>query len=158
MHDRKEPSMDKKIQIYNINGKTYHSLEEVPPELRAFVEDKNGDGMPDFAEGASTTHKVEMNTSFNVNGKSYSSFDELPPEIKMKLQNSLNKHPVAAKMAAKLVPGLDKMMPEAGTAPTIEHIDNPAEVEQEKNRRNLLLITLATGVAILFVLWQIGYL
>ena len=41
----------KKVVTYRINGKEYHSLEEMPEPLRKLFEDKNQDGVPDILEG-----------------------------------------------------------------------------------------------------------
>ena len=41
----------KKVIKYRINGKEYHSLEEMPEPLRKLFEDKNQDGVPDILEG-----------------------------------------------------------------------------------------------------------
>jgi len=43
---------------YVVNGRTYRSLEEMPPEVRKLVEDKNKNGIPDIMEKEGVIQKV----------------------------------------------------------------------------------------------------
>jgi hypothetical protein len=48
-----------------INGKEYASLEDVPEELRAFLKDSDGDGIPDIARQLKRTWRVTGFVSFD---------------------------------------------------------------------------------------------
>lgn len=85
-----------------INGKTYDSLEEMPPNIRLTYErmmgmlgDKNGNGAPDFMEGLldsnaediprndASSMLVSMN-KFVYQGQVYERLEDLPPEARQK--------------------------------------------------------------------------
>ena len=46
---------------YTYNGREYTSLDEMPPEVRAMFEDKDGDGLPDFINQMMPGAKVNVN-------------------------------------------------------------------------------------------------
>ncbi len=81
-----------KKTTYNINGKEYHSLEEVPEEFRRLLEDKDGDGCPDWIQsqvgqtgGYVSRAGFEMTTvngvtTYKVGDREYRSLDEMPLE------------------------------------------------------------------------------
>src|SRR5689334_16571009 len=82
------------------NGKTYNSLEEMPPEARQAYEqianmfvDKNGNGIPDFLEGDMVKNIMSAFTStdFNFNGQTYQNMNDLPPEAREKVQAAFQK-------------------------------------------------------------------
>ena len=83
-------------QQFNINGKNYSSLNDVPQEFKALFEDKNQNGIPDIFEGMlQNVTNVEGTTTYNNvmyshNGKSYNNMDELPLDAKKKLLEKLN--------------------------------------------------------------------
>lgn len=79
------------------NGKSYASLDEMPPEERKVYEqvagmfaDKNQDGVPDVFEGVMgmgevNVHSVSMSSDqaqIIVDGKAYSSVDDMPAEVR----------------------------------------------------------------------------
>lgn len=89
-----------------VNGKTYSSLDEMPPEIRqaydqamGILADKNHNGVPDILEGTSgvtnisfQTKPIEINsTQFIVDGKVYSSVAELPSEARQKYDQAMAK-------------------------------------------------------------------
>ena len=101
-----------------IDGKTYKSVDEMPPEIRAKyeeamrsldrdrngmpdmldntnpLEDKNNDGMPDSLEGLATFQSPMFNvmgsTKILVNGQSYDGLDQLPPEIRAQYEEAVS--------------------------------------------------------------------
>jgi hypothetical protein len=88
-----------------VNGKSYASLDEMPPEVRqeyqqamGILADKNQNGLPDVFEGLLETGNVNVQTStvlgstqFIVDGKVYSNMNELPPEAWQKFEQALGK-------------------------------------------------------------------
>lgn len=81
------------------NGKTYNSIEEMPPEARQAYEqvanmlvDKNGNGIPDFLEGDLVQNIMSAFTSsINFNGQAYNNMNDLPPEAREKVQAAFQK-------------------------------------------------------------------
>lgn len=82
-----------------INGKTYHSLEEMPPDVRAqwdsmhdMFEDKNQNGLPDIVDTMNVQGATMIQTNTIVyDGKVYGSADELPPEGRAAYQAAMEK-------------------------------------------------------------------
>lgn len=89
-----------------VNGKTYNSLDEMPPEMRLSYEqalkilgDKDQNGVPDAFERAlgintsdSQTTEIQANsTQFISDGKVYSSASELSPEARAKYEQAMAK-------------------------------------------------------------------
>ncbi len=88
-----------------VNGKSYSSLDEMPPEVRQEYEqamgmlaDKDQDGLPDVFEGMLGAGNVNVqtptvvgSTQFVVDGKVYSSVDELPLDARQKYDRALGK-------------------------------------------------------------------
>jgi hypothetical protein len=100
-----------------IDGKTYTSVDEMPPDIRAKYEeamrgldrdrngmpdtpdrvdpfeDKNKDGMPDAFEGLApiqgSTPTVMSSSKILVNGQVYDSLDQLPPEVRAKYEEAM---------------------------------------------------------------------
>jgi len=82
-----------------IDGKTYSSVDEMSPDVRAKYEeamqklktqkvmdvlgDKNQNGTPDIFENMSTS----MN--FVVNGKTFNSIEDLPPEVRARYEKAM---------------------------------------------------------------------
>jgi hypothetical protein len=107
--------MNQKIIV--IDGKTYKSVDEMPPDIRAKYEeamrgldrdrngmpdildgvnpfeDKNKDGMPDAFEGLAAIHgatpTVMSSTKIVVNGQVYEGLDQLPPEVRAKYEEAM---------------------------------------------------------------------
>ena len=94
-------SMDK----FNVNGKEYDKIEDIPEDFKVMFRDSNSNGIPDFVEGilagnndlqnpaVHTTGNSKVNanfTAFFYNGKQYKDIDQLPPEAKQMVENGLN--------------------------------------------------------------------
>jgi hypothetical protein len=81
------------------NGKTYNSIEEMPPEARLAYEqvahimvDKDGNGIPDFLEGDLVKNIMSVvSGSINFNGQTYNNVNELPPDVQAKVQGAFQK-------------------------------------------------------------------
>jgi len=94
-----------------IDGKTYKSVDEMPPDIRQKYEsamrslDNNQDGLPDMLENSNLlgdknqngipdafeglVSNVMSSTRIVANGKTYNSLDELPPEIRAKYEQAM---------------------------------------------------------------------
>ena len=107
--------MNQKIVV--IDGKTYKSVDEMPPDIRAKyeeamrgldrdrngmpdmldranpLEDKNQDGIPDAFAGLASfqgaTPQVVSSSKVLVNGQVYDGLDQLPPEIRAQYEQAL---------------------------------------------------------------------
>jgi hypothetical protein len=86
--------MDNKITY---NGKTYNSINDLPPEARKIFEDKDGNNVPDVFEGLLESAKefrgsAEMTSSaYVVDGKTYNSLDEVPAEQREMIKEKFRK-------------------------------------------------------------------
>jgi len=98
-----------KPNLIVIDGKTYNSVNEMPPDVRAkyegamdslkdgnqngfpdqfeninILKDQNGNGIPNVFESASATQVTTSSTKFIVNGKEFNSLEDLPPDARAK--------------------------------------------------------------------------
>lgn len=98
---------DKRPAKYIVNGKEYASIDDVPAELRRFLEDKDGDGQSDFIQEqfeqlrghgipldgklpsgtqssftSVTMTTVNGKTTYRVGDQQYDSLDEVPAEYR----------------------------------------------------------------------------
>ena len=101
-----------------IDGKTYKSVDEMPPDIRAkyeeamrsldkdqngmpdlleganLFEDKNKDGVPDALEGLAklkgSRPQVISSSKILVNGQMYDGLDQLPPEIRAQYEQAMS--------------------------------------------------------------------
>ncbi|MBV9463686.1 MAG: hypothetical protein JO317_05600 [Verrucomicrobiae bacterium] len=71
---------------FSYNGKTYKSLEEMPPEVREVFEKLKSSGLP----AGIFSKKVTMQR-FEINGKEYNSVEEMPPEVRDWYEKALAK-------------------------------------------------------------------
>lgn len=86
------------------NGKSYASIDEMPPEERKVYEqvvgmfaDKNQDGVPDVFEGARgigevNVHSVSISSDqaqIVVDGKAYSSADDMPADVRQNYNQAM---------------------------------------------------------------------
>ena len=89
-------------QRMTVNGKTYSSVDEMPPSVRAQYEqamrsmmaDKDHDGIPDILEHpSSTTASVSVNKtqSISVNGKHYDRIEDVPREFRDAIAKAISK-------------------------------------------------------------------
>jgi|SRR5581483_8289577 hypothetical protein len=84
---------------YIVNGKTYNSLDEMPPDVRATYEamgnlfaDKNQNGMPDILEGTMNAGITMISSPTIIyEGKTYTNVNDLPPEARAKYDAALAK-------------------------------------------------------------------
>jgi hypothetical protein len=102
----------------NINGKTYSSVDEMPPDVRKQYEqtmqnlmaDKDHDGIPDLLEHPSaSTGKVGVSTaqSITVNGQHYDRVEDVPAEFRDAIAKAMSKAQVEmtnAQMSTNKVP------------------------------------------------------
>ena len=89
-----------------VNGQSYASLDEMPPDVRQNYEqamaiwaDKNQNTIPDTLESLLGTDNVTMQTTpinvsttlINVDGKQYSNIDAMPPEARQRYEQAMAK-------------------------------------------------------------------
>ncbi|HEX2994721.1 MAG TPA: hypothetical protein VHP14_07855 [Anaerolineales bacterium] len=99
-----------------LNGKTYHSVEEMPPDVREAYElamclagdpdendtlnefdskrifaDRDKDGIPDILKNMSATNTVVNSMKIIVDGKEFDSVESLPPEARAKYEEAMGK-------------------------------------------------------------------
>jgi hypothetical protein len=95
--DYPEAVMNQKLIV--IDGKTYHSVNEMPEDVRRSYEDAmrnldhNRNGTPDPFEGAAsfqdTTTSVINAAKIVVNGQVFDGLDQLPPEVRAKYEQAM---------------------------------------------------------------------
>jgi hypothetical protein len=80
------------------NGKTYNSLDEMPPDVRAqysaisgIFADKNQNGVPDIMENLMSTSTVIQTGTIIYDGKTYNNINDLPPEARAKYEAAMGK-------------------------------------------------------------------
>src|SRR5688500_5696856 len=94
------------LQI-TFNGKTYQSLDEMPPEARQAYEqalrllaDQNANGVPDFLDGLVQGQSLDSmlqplsvlsaaNTQIVYNGQTYTNLHDMPPEARQAYQQAM---------------------------------------------------------------------
>ena len=99
-----------------IDGKTYASVDEMPPDVRQKYEeamralkdaggnlipnafenmnllaDKDRDGMPDILEGLASTSVVSSAMKIVVDGKEYDRVEDLPPDARARYEQAMGK-------------------------------------------------------------------
>jgi hypothetical protein len=97
-----------------IDGKTYHSIEEMPPDIRQKYEqaarslgdandnripdafetmnvfaDKNSNGVPDMVDNLVAGNAVVNSMKIVVDGKEFSGLENLPPEYQARYQEAM---------------------------------------------------------------------
>ena len=103
-------------KIIVIDGKTYHSLDEMPPDIRKKYEqvmsslgdansnqipdafetmnifaDKDKDGVPDVLEDLTAGHAAASSMKIIVDGKEFDGLENLPPEARAKYEEAMGK-------------------------------------------------------------------
>ena len=103
-------------KIIVIDGKTYHSLDEMPPDVRKKYEqamsslgdansnqvpdafetmnifaDKDKDGVPDVLENLTASHGTVSSMKIIVDGKEFDGLENLPPEARAKYEEAMGK-------------------------------------------------------------------
>jgi len=105
-----------KANIIVIDGKTYNSVDEMPPDVRAkyeqamkslkdkgrndfpdqfeninnMLKDQDGNGITDILEGASSTQISTTSARIVINGKEYSSVDQLPSDARVRYEQAMD--------------------------------------------------------------------
>jgi hypothetical protein len=149
--------MKKSITIV-INGQEYHSVEEMPPEVRdqyrksiASLRDSDGDGVPDILQNMGpsdiATESNIVREFITFNGKKYNSHEELPPEVRELIRR-----------VPKLVePGEDKASFEVGTTKLTTMLeDHRSSTNSSSGFTRILLWLLGTAVLVLLYFWLSG--
>lgn len=79
-----------------IDGKSYSSVNEMPPDVRARYEqamsnliDNDRDGMPDTFKASTSAQVISKMMKFVVDGKQYNNIDELSPEVRAKYDQAM---------------------------------------------------------------------
>lgn len=98
-----------------IDGKTYNSVNEMPPDVRAkyeqamrslkdkdqngfpdqfeninILKDQDGNSIPDIFEGGTSTEIKTSATKFVVNGIEYDNLDDLPPDARARYEQAMD--------------------------------------------------------------------
>jgi hypothetical protein len=109
-----EAAMNPKVIV--IDGQTYHSVDEMPPEIRQKYEaamrslgdvdrnqipdafeavnifaDKDKDGIPDVLENITAGQAAVSSMKILVDGKEFDGLENLPPEARAKYQEAMGK-------------------------------------------------------------------
>lgn len=146
------------------NGKSYSSLEEMPPNDRQAYEqmmsifvDANGNGIPDFLEGDIVQNVMTAVTSnIHFNGQVYDGMNELPVDVREKIQGAFEKMTelgIVTKTDSPVVIGFNSDQaskdPQIQSRPFISREFSPA-IEEDKGSNALPWIL--AGIALLFCL------
>jgi len=82
------------MDMITFNGKTYRSVDEMPPAVRkayekiiSIVGDADRDGLPDILQGQVPEGAEPM--AFHYNGKTYTNIDELPAEAREQYREAI---------------------------------------------------------------------
>jgi hypothetical protein len=121
--------MDTKINVKTkivVNGKEYHSVDELPPEVRAAYEKAVASG----AQVRRTSHVV-------FNGQTYETPDAMPAEVR------------------KLYEAALANLPRRGVAPPAVPQDPGAPIEPPRASQRILILLLA-GVALLALIYWVS--
>lgn len=103
-------------KVIVIDGKTYHSVEEMPPDIRQKYEqamrslgdansnqipdafetmnifaDKDKDGVPDVLENLAAGHATVSTMKIIVDGKEFDGLENLPPEARARYEEAMGK-------------------------------------------------------------------
>jgi hypothetical protein len=103
-------------KVIVIDGKTYHSVDEMPPDVRQKYEeamrslgdanenhipdafesmnifaDKDRDNVPDVLENIAAGHVAVNSMKIVINGKEFSGIENLPPEARMRYEEAMGK-------------------------------------------------------------------
>ena len=103
-------------KIIVIDGKTYHSVAEMPPDIRQKYEqamqtlgdanrdqipdafeamqifaDKDKDGLPDILENIASSQVTVSSMKIIVDGKEFNSLEALPPEARARYEEAMGK-------------------------------------------------------------------
>jgi hypothetical protein len=129
--------MEFRSTTITVNGQTYKSVEEMPPDVRKIyesmisrlTEDKDGDGVPDVLQGKGGNSVVQKSTRSVVFSKQYNSPEEVPPELR------------------QLIDSAQAKPPEPGVRVTTTVNGKPVSLNQ------ILFIAASIGLIVLAILW-----
>lgn len=101
-----------------IDGKTYNSVNEMPPDVRAkydqamrVLKDREQDGTPDVFNASSSTQVFSNAMKFVVNGHEYNNIEDLPPEARAKYEQAMGTLDKNRNGIPDFVEGMMGMMP-----------------------------------------------
>ncbi len=153
--------------MIEVNGKTYASVDDMPPDVRQTYEkmmkllaDQDHDGVPDLVQKAGQSQvSVEVSRTFTVDGQTYHSLEEMPPEVRQKYED------IMARFAQKLGPAAaalqDADAPETAAAANapVGQVEGsvtviqkaPPTVMQEERPGLALVLALAAGLLLVLL-------
>ncbi len=152
------------------NGKTYNSIDEMPPEARQAYEqvahmlvDKNGNGIPDFLEGDMVKNIVSAFTgSVNFNGHTFNHMNDLPPEVQAQVQGAFAKLSelgiVADKNNAPMMQVNSAQMgsdPMPVSKPFVSREYNPA-IQEDKGPSFMVWVAVGLGLLVCLGIAAVG--
>lgn len=115
-----------------IDGRTYTSVNEMPPDVRAKYEkamsklkDQDRDGRPDVFDAASSARVVSSTNRFVVDGREYNSLEDLPPEARARYEQAMGMLDKNQNGIPDFVEGMIGMTPRAPAAPGSPARTNP---------------------------------
>ena len=154
MHYLMEAPVNPKIIV--IDGKTYHSVEEMPPDIRQKYEaamhslgdandnripdafenmnilaDQNKNGVPDVVENLVAGQAVYDSLKIIVDGKEFNSLEGLPPEARAKYEAAMIKLDANQNGMPDFVEGMIKTTDQTASSSssfTVETPQRPASV------------------------------
>ena len=120
-----------------IDGKTYNSVNEMPPEVRAKYEqamggikDENGDRMPDAFNATSLASVMSNGMKFIVDGREYNSIEDLPPEARAKYEQAMGALDKNQNGMPDFLEGMMGMFPQAPAQPGTPVAPTPRPVSR----------------------------
>jgi hypothetical protein len=145
--------VDVNPKIIVIDGKTYHSLEEMPPDVRQRYEqamrslgdannnqipdafetlnifaDKDKDGAPDVLENIVAGQAVVNSMKIVVDGKEFNGIENLPPEARARYEEAMGKLDANRNGVPDFVEGM--------VNPASSHVNVAARVGTERPPRS----------------------
>jgi hypothetical protein len=154
------------------NGKTYNSVDEMPPEVRQAYEkvvglfaDKNQNGIPDVFEGIGSVNRQNINikkktTAIIYDGKKYDNVEQLPPEARQKYEQAMGKLDadkdgipdfIEGMMGTSSASTMTSELPASQpvfSQPSTVSVNSPSAIEPENNSLRWLII----GIGLIIVL------
>ena len=145
-------------KVIVIDGKTYNSVDEMPPDIRQKYEqamrslgdgnknqipdafetmnifaDKDKDGVPDILENLAASHATVNTMKILVDGKEFDGLEHLPPEARAKYEQAMGKLDANRNGIPDFAEGMvsnsnQNMMSVAGTVPGAPRRSTPLPV------------------------------
>jgi hypothetical protein len=137
-------------KIIVIDGKTYHGVEEMPPDIRQKYEeamrslgdannnrlpdafenmnilaDKNQNGLPDVVENLVAGQAVVNSMKIIVDGKEFNGLEGLPPEARAKYEAAMGKLDANKNGIPDFVEGMMKKTDQTASAPGGYPVETP---------------------------------